>query len=26
LPACPRARNAGSTLAHRARKVGPDVL
>ena len=26
LPACPRARSAGSTLAQRARSVGPDVL
>jgi hypothetical protein len=25
LPACPRARRAGSTLAQRARSVGPDV-
>jgi hypothetical protein len=26
LPACPRARRAGSTLAQRARIVGPEVL
>ena len=26
LPAWPRARSAGSTLAHRARRLGPDVL
>src|SRR3981189_1119032 len=26
LPAWPRARSAGATLAHRARSVGPEVL
>src|SRR6476659_1715833 len=26
LPACPRARSAGSTFAQRARRVGPEVL